>query len=168
MPSCKFDPGEPDNIYYTEIYIAITVIPATINTVENNLVNIELVEISSPKAPLQSFVIPILYKTVNNDLVPTTAETKDTGPKDRDQSKVISPTCAVIHSLMITNSKAGLRLENRDLTSVQGSDLEAKDRKINPRVSILKPCVYKRGSSSSASLPVTIPLPVRNAENIKK
>ena len=75
--------------------------PAIIKTVENNLINTEPVEFSSPKAPLQIVVIAILYKTVNNDLVPTTAETKDTGPKDSDQSKFISPTCAVIHSLII-------------------------------------------------------------------
>ena len=142
--------------------------PAIIKTVENNLINTEPVEFSSPKAPLQIVVIAILYKTVNNDLVPTTAETKDTGPKDRDQSKAISPTCAVIHSLIMTNNMAGLRLDNKDLTSTQDSDLAAKDKKINPRVSILNPCVYRRGSSSSASLPATFPAPKRNAENIKK
>ena len=142
--------------------------PAIIKTVENNLINTEPVEFSSPKAPLQIVVIAILYKTVNNDLVPTTAETKDTGPKDSDQSKVISPTCAVIHSLIITNNIEGLLLENRDLTSIHDSNLEAKNTKINPKVSILKPCVYRRGSSSSASLPATFPAPKRNAESIKK
>ena len=146
----------------------IAVIPATINPVEKSLISIDPRDISSPNAPGQTFVIDILYITVNRALVPVTDATKEAGPGDKAKSNMISPTCAVMKSFIATKSRAGLRFENRDLTSAQGSALKAKHRKINAVARVLKPCVYRTGNSSSAILPITMPVPNRNAENIRE
>ena len=69
--------------------------PATINTVDNKLIRIDSFDVSSPKTPVQTFVIPILYMNVNKMLVEETVVTREAGPRDNAHSSKILPTCAV-------------------------------------------------------------------------
>ena len=125
----------------------IPTIPPTISNVENNFVKVELVDISSPRLPFHIFVIPSVNNNVNNARLLVTAETKDAGPNDKAKSNIIIANCAVINSLIVTNTKAGLRLIIRCFTSFHVSDLTAKHRNVNPNVKVLNPCVYRIGSS---------------------
>ena len=93
-------------------------IPPTIRRVDSNLTITEPVEISSPRAPINILLMPMLYRTVNRALVPATAPTKDAGPIESAPSIIISPACAVTKSFTATKRKAGLLALNSDLTSL--------------------------------------------------
>ena len=113
--------------------------PPTINRVENSLERLELFDVSSPRAPFHIFVMANVNSKVNRALLLVAAATKDAGPSDNAQSKMIIANCAVMNSLTPTNKNAGLRLLIKDFASFHAIDREVKIKNVDPRVNVLNP-----------------------------
>ena len=103
------------------------------------MARVELVDVSSPRAPFHNLVMASVNSNVNRALLLVAAATKDAGPSDNAQSKIIIANCAVMNSLTPTNKNAGLRLLIKDFVSFHAIDREVKIKNVDPRVNVLNP-----------------------------